>query len=205
MKNARVCVYGERKRETKRECNTKCSAQQREMITVILLVSCVTSKKEKKILQQKMQQGQAGRLPLTRALKDFISYIPLLVLRKRVFWASGTSGRVTASQSSKGMNRLYFQGYESVNLLIPLNGKAVYFFETSEINYPTIWCDSPEDLVTQQARSGNHKSLFLVVRMYLFLFILSPSFICLVDARVNFWGGEQVFVIFGRQSVFMNT
>lgn len=125
----RMCIY-ERERERETECNRKCPAQHgATILTAVLLFSCVTSKIEKKYCSERCNQvKREGCRLLTRsdiAFKDFISCKPLLVLWKRVFWVLGTCGWVTASQSFKGMCRLHFQGYESVNLLIFLNGKTV--------------------------------------------------------------------------------
>jgi hypothetical protein len=38
--------------------------------------------------------------------------------------------------------------------------KAARLFETSDINYLTTWCNSPEHLLSQQSRGGQIKSLF---------------------------------------------
>jgi len=134
------------------------------VITAILLVTCVTSEKEKEYYSEKYgwvkQEACCLATGNDTALKDCICCKPVFTLRKQVFWVVALYGSVITSQCFKHAYYLHFPDYEPVNGLITQKMKAVHFFKTLRRNYPITQCNNPEDLIPQQPHGGNLKSLF---------------------------------------------
>ena len=79
---------------------------------------------------------------------------------KQFFWGFAECGWVAASKSFDKTYFFHLQGCETVSLLITPRVKAANFFESSVTNYPTARRNQPQNLLPQQPRGTNLKSLF---------------------------------------------